>query len=257
VHVAPITVSSELIGVIRRHFIWREASDRAVRALAACANDRTFAPGEAILSASEPARAIYLLVDGAARVFYPPKSGHGPEVTVKLFWAPTAFGEAETVINASFEETVQALTHTRVLITPASKYFRIMRSETSISFRQYLDLAQRFAVAIRTARSANHDDLSERVVALIISYVNHFGTPHEGGVLIDYALTQDDIACQVGSNRRSIVRALQSLYKDRTLVRIGRRYWVPSVEGLLATTRGTVPDCSYRAEENAWADSGA
>jgi CRP-like cAMP-binding protein len=256
VHVAPISISSELIGVIRRHFIWREASDRAVRALAAYTHDRTFKPGESILSAGEPARSIYLLVDGAVRVFLPPRSGDGPEVTVKLFWAPTAFGEAETVIQAPHEETVQALTHARVLITPASKYFRIMRTETSVAFRQYIDLAQRFAISIRTARAANHDDLSDRVVALIISYVNHFGTPHEGGVLIDYVLTQDDIACQVGSNRRSIVRALRGLYKDGTLVRRGRRYYVPSIERLLATTRGTVPDCSYRAEENAWASPG-
>jgi CRP-like cAMP-binding protein len=244
---------SELKGAVRRHPIWRHASDDGVVRLLRAAKDETFRPGQAVLSAGQPARAIHLLLDGAVRVFYPSKDGQA-EVTVKLFWAPAAFGDAESILRTDWAETVQALTPARVLITDAAHYFRIMQSEPAVCFRQYWDVARRFGVAIHSEKSANLDEISDRVIALLVTYANHFGRAVDEGVLIDHAITQDDVATQVGSNRRTIVQVLASLYQKELLVRVGRRYLVPSVEALLASSKGEAPDLSFKTDDAPWAE---
>ena len=69
------------VALIRRHPIWRDVSDSAVRALAQHINVVPLAPGDAILKAGDEAKAIHLLVEGACRVFYP-ATERSAEITV-------------------------------------------------------------------------------------------------------------------------------------------------------------------------------
>ncbi|MFO0724774.1 MAG: Crp/Fnr family transcriptional regulator [Myxococcota bacterium] len=246
-------VTAQQIRLVRQHPIWRDASDLGVRALCASATEVRLRPGDHVLRAGEPAEAIHLLVEGATRVYYPAARDRA-EITVKLFWAPAAFGDAESILRTRWAECVEALTPGRVLITPAKRYFELMRREPSVCFRQYWDVARRFGVAIHSERSANLAELQDRTIAILVAYALHFGTPSEGGVLIEYALTQDDIGKQVGANRRSIVTILGALYKAGVIERRGRKFWVRSVEGLLAKAESAPPNLSFRTEDRPWGE---
>jgi CRP-like cAMP-binding protein len=243
----------ELIRAVRTHPIWRDASEQSIRALTAIVRDVKLHPGDAVLSAGEPAEALHLLVEGAVRVFYP-ATDESAEITVKLFWAPAAFGDAESILRVRWAETVQALTPARVLVAPALPYFRLMQKEPSVCFRQYWDVARRFGVAIRSERASNLDDLRDRIVAILVAYANHFGVKRSDGVLIDFALTQDEIGKQVGANRRSVVSVLGALYEKKLLARAGRRFLVADVDALLATSRGPAPDLSFKTDDRPWAE---
>lgn len=241
------------MGLVRMHPIWRDASDPAVRSLLAIARDVRFMPGDRVLSAGQPANAIHLLVEGAVRVYYPASEVEA-EITVKLFWAPAAFGDAESILRSTWAETVEALTPGRVLIAPAEPYFRLMQSEPSVCFRQYWDVARRFGVAIRTERQANLGEIFDRTIAILLAYAHHFGVETGDGVLIDYPLTQDGIGKQVGANRRSVVTVLGALYKRGVLTRAGRRFMVPSIDRLLAEAGGGAPALSFRTDVRPWAE---
>lgn len=249
-----MTPNAESIGAVRRHPIWRNASDASVRALLSHARDEQFRAGQLILKAGDDANVLHLLLEGAARVFYPATDA-SREVTVKLFWAPAAFGDAESILRVKWAECVQALTPARVLLIDAAHYFRVLQSEPAVCFRQYWDVARRFGIAIRSERAANVDELRDRVVALLLAYANHFGKPApDGGVVIDHWLTQDALAVEVGSNRRSMVRVLGELYASGALKRAGRKFHVASLEKLLAVSTGPTPELSFRTDDKPWAE---
>lgn len=128
-----------LIGKLRRHPIWTDAPDQAVRALAERLREVPLAAGDSILRAGDAADAIHLLVRGVCRVFYP-ATERSAEVTVKLFGAPVAFGDAESILKAL------------VLVCDAASYFDILQREPRVCFRQYWDVSRRFGIAIQTER---------------------------------------------------------------------------------------------------------
>lgn len=224
-----------------------------MRALLAQTEDRRYRPGEKVLVAGEPARAIHLLVEGAVRIYYP-ATGDRAEITVKLFWAPAAFGDAESILRTHWAECVETLTPARVLITPAHRYFQLMRREPTVCFRQYWDVARRFGVAIHSERQANLSELTDRTIAILVAYAYHFGREEDGGRLIDYPLTQEDIGKQVGTTRRSVVTILGQLYERALLQRRGRKFWVRSIPELLAAAQDAPPNLSFRTEETPWAE---
>lgn len=246
-------MSLNAIALIRRHPIWRDASDNAVRALAQHIRVVPLAAGDAILTGGDLARSIHLLVEGACRVFYP-ATERSAEITVKLFGAPAAFGDAESIMRTRWAETVEALTPGTVLICDATTYFDIMQREPRVCFRQYWDVARRFGIAIHTERAANTASLVEQVVAIVLAYARQFGKPTARGLLIAHPLTHDDLARQSGSNKRSVVRALTELFASGALERSGRSFLVPSIEKLLAAASVPVPEVAFQSAEKPWAE---
>jgi CRP-like cAMP-binding protein len=243
--------SSELKGAIRRHPIWQPASDKGIEALSVAAKDERYRPGQAVLTAGQLADRHHLLLEGAVRVFYPLAGGR--EVTVKLFWAPAAFGDAESILKTRWAETVQALTPARVLVIEVRRYLHILRREPAVCFRQYWDVSRRFGVAIHTEKAANLAEVGDRVIALLVAYTQHFPSRTlDGEVLIDFPLTQDDIAVQVASNRRTVAQVIAGLYKKKLVVRAGRRYLIPSVDRLLDAARRSQPALSFQSDPAPW-----
>lgn len=246
-------MSSTVIGRLRRHPIWRDAPDATVRALAPLLREVPLSPGAVVLRAGDEARSIHLLVEGACRVFYP-ATERSAEITVKLFGAPAAFGDAESILQARWAETVEALTSGHVLICDAGAYFGVLQRDARVCFRQYWDVSRRFGVAIQTERAANMSSLVERVVAILLAYARQFGTQTARGVLIQHPLTHDDLARQSGSNKRSVVRALAVLFQSGALVRAGRSFVVPRIDALLAAASVPVPEVAFRSAERPWAE---
>jgi CRP-like cAMP-binding protein len=245
---------SELIGAVRRHPVWRDASEQGIRGLIAESQDTHFLPREPIMPAGAPAQRIHLLLEGLARAFYPARV-HKVEITVRLFWAPATFGDGESILKATWASTIEALVPCRVLITPAPAYFRLMQREPSVCFRQYWDVARRHAVTLRTERAANLDDLEARVIAILISYANRFGVDDPRGRIIDHPLTQEQIGVQVGTNLRNVVRVLTRLYRAKLVLRVGRRYAIPSLDRLIAACTSPALDLSFRSDDLPWADA--
>jgi CRP-like cAMP-binding protein len=240
------------MAALRRHPIWRDASDAGLRMLAARTHERRARAGEVLVLAGEPATHVYLLVEGAVRIYHSAERGGG-EITVKLFGAPAAFGDAEAIARTRRSESVQALAPVRLLAVDAVRYFQVMQTEARACFRQYFDLGRRFAVTIASEQTANIDSLTARVVAVLLAYAHEFGVVDGRGIVIDYNLTRDDLARQVGATRRSLVRALTALYHSAALGRRGRRYVITDEKRLLEFASRPV-SLAMRSGDKPWAE---
>lgn len=127
-----------------------------------------------------------------------------------MYWAPASFGDGEANLAVEHAVGSEALTPCRVFQFSAKHYFQVMFREPTACFRQYWDTACRFGIAIQTEHAANIENLEQRVVSLLSSYVDAFSKKTILGHVITLPLTQQTVALQVGSNRRTIVRGAAS-----------------------------------------------
>lgn len=240
-------MSREPMAQLRRHPVWSHAADRTLAALAAASVTLERAPGQIFVIEGAPADRVCLLVSGAARVFYPLRRERA-EATVKLLVAPACFGDLACVARTSYTASVEAIAPSCALAIEARAYFAALQHDARACFRQYWDVAQRFARATQLERAALFAGVVERLVALLLAWAEY----GDGEV----RLSQDDLAQQVGSTRRSVVRAMELLYKSGGLERRGRRYAVVDREKLLAAASGDVPNLVGTADAAPWAERG-
>ncbi|MBK7864441.1 MAG: Crp/Fnr family transcriptional regulator [Archangiaceae bacterium] len=250
-----MSIAAAALGELGRHPLWGAAPDLLRRRLLSRGEHLALKPGENALEYGQPARRIFLLVDGLMRISLPPH-GRRAGVTVKLLQAPAFFGEAESMLGAAWQETVEALTPTRLWSFESRHYFACMREHAETCFRHYCDTAARFGVSIGAHRAVLFDELQERTLAVFAAYAAHRGRPLAGSeaVLIDSRLTLDGLAREVGTNRRTLARVLAALYRSGAVTRRGRRFAVLPLAQLLGTLP-TRPSMAYRIHGKMWPDA--
>jgi CRP-like cAMP-binding protein len=228
---------AQALSLLRRSYIWADAEDGICRALLQRARFVSGPPGDLVLRRSDAATDMVLLVQGLVRVFY---EQAGQQVTVKLFPAPNVFGDPEAVHTGHWQESVDALSAYTVIKVPAAHYLACLRRSNGALFRQYLGVCRQFAVAIQSDIAANFFSPFERLVTLLLAYAEAIGEPEAGGVIFRLPISQDSLASQIGSNRRTLVRLFEPLYKDGLLLRRGRRLVVPDVAALRGAVGGNI-----------------
>ena len=245
---SPAIPNAMSLGLVRRHPVWAKAADVTVRAMLKHGVLRDVTAGADVLKLGETATHVTLVLRGAVRVFYPATAQRG-ELTVKLFGAPSTFGEAECVLRGAWNESVQTLVPSTLLSVDAGRYFGLLQDEPSACFHAYWEVARQFGVAIQWENTTSA--VTERVIAIIVAYASHFGRTDRDSVLIDHALSQDELARQSGSTRRTIVRVMADLYASKLVTRAGRKLRIPSVDALLA--HAALPNIAMKADPKPWA----
>ena len=160
----------------------------------------TVRPGAALVRQGEPSPAVRRLQTGAARetIVIP----EGRELTLGILGPGDVVGEPEGEASAS---TVRTLRVCRLRPVTASDAADLLAAR-----------ARRAAsLAIELAWS----DVPTRLLARLRDLAERFGRPADGGTMIPFALTQDDLGHMTGSSRETVNRALRTLVADG-LVRV-------------------------------------
>lgn len=234
-----------LLTHLAQHPIWSDAPNSVREALADSGSVEDFGTGQVAVVAGQPAQKVMLLLEGALRLYSPPSAGRDA-LTVRVLLAPALLGDAEAINGTIHPATAEAMVPCRIASFPAAPYLRALKSAPEACLRQFQDLAQRALKADQLGRVSHEGSAGDRIVALILVYLDQFGTPVPGGTLIDRHLPQEELAEQSGSRRRTVVRTLRKLYDGGFLRRAGRKLIVPDAEALRGAFGGEELPLAHR-----------
>lgn len=195
-----------------------------VSRLASPANLRAFAPGALVLVEDDPEVAFFILVSGSVKVLY--RSPEGLEVVVKLFRAPAVFGEMECLTGIPYLESVEALERSTAHVIGREQLIAALEASHALTFNLLGDLSARLCIAAQNERALAFHPVETRLASLLLTYLEFYGVPAEGGVKIRIPLSQDALANALGVARRSITRALKAWQDEDLVVKSGAHYLV-------------------------------
>lgn len=237
-----------LAQLLGRHPIWSTSPTSVRAALAESGTIQDYGVGQVAVVAGQPAQRVLLLLEGALRLYTPPSAGRDA-LTVRVLLAPALLGDAEAISGALHPATAEAMLPCRVASFPAAPYLRALKSAPDACLLQFHDLAQRALKSEQLGRVSHEGSAADRIVALILVYLDQFGVPTPTGTLIDRHLPQEELAEQSGSRRRTVVRTLRRLYDGGFLRRSGRKLVVPDPERLRRALGGEDLPLAHRTGE--------
>jgi CRP-like cAMP-binding protein len=205
---------------------------------------RVFVANEQLLQEDEAARAFFVLHRGSVRVFY--RSPSGFEVVVKLFRAPSVFGEMECINNIPYLETVEALEKVVALEVPRPVLLEALAASPALTRNLLDDVCARLCIAAQNERSLAFNPVEVRLANLLVTYVDFYGLPVAEGIKIRIPLTQDDLANGLGVARRSITRALKRWIEGGIVLKQARHFIVRDLTRLAQVTDPTLLRIGYR-----------
>jgi CRP/FNR family cyclic AMP-dependent transcriptional regulator len=173
---------------------------------------------------------VYYIESGRINIFL--ISGEGKEKTLRIFGKGEVFGEMSIFDNLPRSASARTMSKTKLLIIPGKVILEMVKKNSDLSLNIIKELSRRMRVADLQIKDLLFKSSKERVIRNLLSLSVEFGTQTEKGILINFKLTQQDIANITGLARETVSRIMSSLENDLLVVVDSKSILIPSLDKL-------------------------
>lgn len=192
---------------------WGRLTPQAREALAARGHRRSYDKGAAVFHAGSPGENIYILTQGRVKIFA--LSPAGRAVILWFCFPGEVFGLAEMPRAGRRAVDAEACADSEVLIVPQHEFKQYLESDARTALLIVDLLACRLRGLGDMMLNLTSDDVTTRVVKLLVRLCARYGKPLEpGGLLVDIPLTHQEMADMIGTTRQSVNSAINALKRQ-------------------------------------------
>jgi len=179
------------------------------------------ARGEIVFGPASTPRSVYLLEKGLVRIFR--LSKQGAEATLGYVRPGEAFGELQAISDRARESFAQAISPSLVWRIPIPEMRRLIDTIPHLAVHIAEQIEKRFVRIERRVEALALRDLRSRVCLILLELADDFGREADRELLIDFPLSQRDLATLVGASRQSVNECLRDLREARQIAYRKRR----------------------------------
>ncbi|MCE7483373.1 Crp/Fnr family transcriptional regulator [Microbacterium profundi] len=183
----------------------------------------SWAEGDQLYTAGEPADHLYVLAAGQAKAFQP--SPNGQDTIVDVLAPGDLFGGLSVLGRPSYAETAEALVTTCALRIDTSVFREVLLEHPQVALRVLDDVTALLVEARSDASQNAASTVAQRVGTTLLGLADKFGQhgASGSGTLIQLPLSRADLASMTGSTPESVSRVMSQLRKDG-IIDSGRRW---------------------------------
>lgn len=217
--------------------LFAELPDSELHELDAMFTSHGYAPGEPLYVEGDPAREIFLVVDGAVRLVKVAASGRQTLLDVRV--EGDTLGAPLAMAAADYADSGWALTNVCALVMHRDRFQEVLTRFPSVALAALQGTSQDLSRAQTSLHNLAATSLKPRLAATLLLLQERVGKPWEGGTLIDVPLTRTDLAAMCATSPESVSRLLGE-WKTAGLIDSGRRWVAVMDEDALAEIAETL-----------------
>jgi len=176
--------------------------------------------GSAVFEQGETAKHFYVLLDGRLKVVK--VTADGQQAVIRFVVPGDIYGIAKALNREDYPATATALVDSVTLAWDMAIWDEFMEQHPSFARNVMRMMGQRIQEAHTRLKELATQDVEHRVAHAVLRLVTQSGRKVEGGVLVDFPITRQEIAEVSGTTMHSVSRTL-SAWEDAGLVVVGRQ----------------------------------
>jgi len=193
------------LDLIRRVPLFSMLTNDQAQSIADSVVKRRFRRGEIIVEQGRKSNALFILLNGRARVLT--ADSRGREVILAVLTAGDYVGEMSLIDNEPHSATVRAEVQTDMLILGRAEFGRCLPENSSLSYAILRGLVARLRAADRQIESLALLDVYGRVARTLLDMAEE-----DNGIrLIRNKVSRQDMAKIVGASREMVSRVMKDL----------------------------------------------
>lgn len=185
------------------------------QALYRLGSKRLFDKDAMVFHAGGSSDEVYVLLDGRVKVYELSKDGK--EVILWFCFPGEVFGLAELYGGREREVNAQACSNVEVLAIKTIDLKRYIVQHPQMAMHVIELLGRRLRDLSGMLLNFASDDVTSRLVKLLTRLCSRYGKPLANGILLDIALTHQEMADMIGTSRQTVTSVLSVLRKNGVL----------------------------------------
>jgi CRP/FNR family transcriptional regulator len=208
-------------------------NEERLRALARDFRLFTYPRGNIIFHQGEIGRMMYVVVSGKVRIYK--TTPEGGETTTNIFARGDIFGEFAIFDGLPRSATAKTLTQCDLLQITDDAWLRHFRAAPELAEATVRLLARKARWTAAIAEALAQGDASVRLIRVLLLYVEQFGEAQgEGRYVLDWGLSQSDLATLLGVRREWLNQILSQWQKRKLLILEEGKVTITNLPRLLA-----------------------
>lgn len=227
------------VSALRRTELFKELDDKSLQALAERAVIHRLSRDQVLFSGGEPARGLYVVVEGAIRAFR--ESMEGREQIIHVEGPGATIAEVPVFDDGPYPSTAAAEQDSIVLFIDKIDVRRICLEHPQISLAALKLLAGRLRRTAALVEALSLRGVDERLARFLLAEAKRVGVREGSGTVVELVLTNQQIAARIGSVREVVSRALNRLQQNGLVHLDGRKVIIPDESSLEAYAEEELP----------------
>lgn len=201
---------------------------------------RSYPRGEILINEGEVADNIYIFFHGTVRAYHKMNDGRG--ALVRLLSAPSLYGFEELFHSSTFMRNVSAVEDIDLAIIPGEVYLTFLQKYPAAMAEQMHQLAMVLSLSARFEYQM-FASAEERAANVILAYADLKSHSVGDDIVIDYPLTQQELAQSIGAVQRSVANVIAKWKKERVVTKCNGKFIIHRyaiLEELAGNMRGSI-----------------
>ncbi len=194
------------LDLIRRVPLFSMLTAEQAQSIADSVVKRRFRRGELVVEQGRKSNALFILLNGRARVLT--ADTRGREVILAVLESGDYVGEMSLIDNEPHSATVRAEIQTDMLVLQRSDFARCLPEGSTLAYAILRGLVRRLRNADRQIESLALLDVYGRVARTLLDMAE---TDAEGVQIIRHKVSRQDMAKVVGASREMVSRVMKDL----------------------------------------------
>ena len=199
------------LDLIRRVPLFSMLTADQAQAIADSVVKRRFRRGEIVVEQGRKSNALFILLNGRARVLT--SDARGREVILAVLESGDYVGEMSLIDDAPHSATVRAELRTDMLVLGRAEFARCLPDSSSLAYAILHGLVQRLRAADRQIESLALLDVYGRVARALLEMAQDDGERK----IIRGKVSRQDLAKVVGASREMVSRVMKDL-EERAMI---------------------------------------
>lgn len=217
----PVCTTGERLDVLGSAPFFSRLSPPELEQVNALFGQASYAAGQAIHSAGEPARQLSIVAAGKVRIAHPTAGGQNARLAILGSGEP--FGSLPELGDATYRDAASAHTGCCVLSISAESFHDLLQRYPALAMAALERTAARLRVAQQTLEQISAVPADRRIAATLLALAELAGRAEAGATVIDAELSRKGLAAMTGASVETVSRVLSEFRRDG-LIDGGRRW---------------------------------
>jgi CRP/FNR family cyclic AMP-dependent transcriptional regulator len=182
---------------------------------------RKFKRGDIIFLKDDPGQSMFIVEDGAVRIYVP--GTQGADLTLAVVQPGEFFGDLSLLDGRPRSASAEAVRDSTLLTLEREDLTELVRSRPDAALAILEVISLRLRETDQMATDLAFLDVSGRLARRLLDLAATSGRPLDGGILIQTPITQEELANMIGVTRESVNRNLGLFRRLGLIGRDGRR----------------------------------
>jgi len=189
------------------------------------ARRRQYTAGQPIFMQGEPAHQICLIKAGRVRLSKLLEDG--TEITLDIRMPGDFLGEYLFSEESDYPVSAWCLSDTVVCSFTKDRFEQLLLDYPSIGLQVVKNLSSRIVHLTDRVGAMSQSNLEERLYSVLLNVAREHGERRQGGYVIQFPLTHEELGFLIGAHRVSITRAMKRLRESGKILQMGRKLALP------------------------------